>query len=207
MNLYRLKGKIHGASYGLGSGRNTIGRSSENLVRIPDSSVSGVHCEIEIGETGVFVRDLQSTNGTFIDGQPVAESAIRPGQVLQLGTVALVLEEESVTIAVPTLPSTAVEETGPKTLADGTLACSRFPELQAAFRCTKCQRPFHGSALRQVRLSSGRLPLLFCPECDGKCEIIPGFSRSGDSGSILLNPRKLLSRITQTIRLGWRKPE
>ena len=195
MNLFRLRGVHEPINFGLGAGINTVGRSTENSVAIPESSISGRHCEIEVGEQGVLVRDLQSTNGTFIDGQPVSEAWILPGQVLQLGTLPLRLEREVVSISVPTLPTAAVEPAVPATLPDGTLACSRNPTLQAAFRCVKCERPYHGSALRQVRLNSGKLPLLFCPECDGKCEIIPGFSKTGGDKEGLLS-RKILSRIT-----------
>jgi hypothetical protein len=205
MNLFRLRGVHEPINFGLGTGINTVGRSTENSVAIPESSISGRHCEIEVDEQGVLVRDLQSTNGTFIDGQPVSEAWILPGQVLQLGSLPLRLEREQVNISVPLLPSTVTEEGTPATLPDGTLACSRNPTLQAAFRCVKCERPYHGSALRQVRLTSGKLPLLFCPECDGKCEIIPGFTKAAGQRDGFL-PKKLLSRITQTIRLGWKKP-
>jgi len=205
MNLFRLQGVTEAISFGLGRGLNTVGRSHENAVVIPESSISGRHCEITVEDRGVYVRDLQSTNGTFIDGQPVSEAWIQVGQVLQLGTLPLRLQTDEVTIAVPVIAAPSTESEAPATLPDGSLACSKLPHLPAAFRCTKCQKPYHGSALRQVRLTAGKMPLLFCPECDGKCEIIPGFSKTGGEKDGLLS-RKILSRITQTIRLGWKKP-
>jgi hypothetical protein len=202
MTLYQLRGVTEPISFGLGSGVNTVGRGAGNTVRIPESSVSGFHCEIHVEERGVFVRDLQSTNGTFVNDQPVTEAWIEPGQTLQLGTLQLTLVQEQVAISVPaTSVVPLAQPAAPATLPDGSLACSRFPHLPAAFRCTKCGKPYHGSAMRQVRMHSGRMPLLFCPECDGKCEMIAGFSKAGkkDAG--------ILSRITQTIRLGWKKPK
>src|SRR6266404_2646377 len=77
----------------LKSGVNRIGRSIENHLQIPDPSVSSAHCEVIFSDANVLVRDLNSTNGTFIDGEPVQESTIRSGQLLQLGNIELKLEE------------------------------------------------------------------------------------------------------------------
>ncbi|MGL4668956.1 MAG: FHA domain-containing protein [Saezia sp.] len=52
----------------LNMGRTTIGRKSENAVVISDPSVSGFHAAITIDENKVFIEDLGSTNGTFIEG-------------------------------------------------------------------------------------------------------------------------------------------
>jgi hypothetical protein len=202
MILYQLRGVTEPINFGLGSGVNTIGRAPGNSIEIPESSISGNHCEIIVEERGVFVRDLQSTNGTFINEQPVSEAWLEAGQTLQLGNLRFTLVQEQVAIAVPTAAKEQPEEpAAPATLPDGSLACAKFPHLPAAFRCTKCTKPYHGSALRQVRLHSGKMPLLFCPACDGKCEVIQGFSKAAkkDGG--------LLSRITQTIQLGWKRPK
>ena len=40
----------------------------------------------------LVVRDLQSTNGTFVDGKTVNEAILRPGQILRLGDVELKLD-------------------------------------------------------------------------------------------------------------------
>lgn len=202
MTLYQLRGVTEPISFGIGSGRTTIGRAPGNSIEIPESSISGHHCEIHVDERGVFIKDLQSTNGTFVNDQPVTEIWVQPGQIVQFGNLQFTLAVEQVTIAVPVATTAQPEEPeGPATLPDGSLACTKFPDLPAAFRCTKCEKPYHGSALRQVRLHSGKMPLLFCPACDGKCEIIPGFSKASkkDGG--------LLSRITQTIQLGWKRPK
>jgi hypothetical protein len=203
MTLYRLRCLTEPIRFGLGRGVSTIGRSSDNTVQIPDSSISGRHCEIEVGDHGVVIRDLQSTNGTFVNDQPITEAGVPPGATVQFGTLRFLLEEEIVQIAIPSTGAAPEEPAAPATLPDGTLACSKFPHLPAAFRCSKCARNFHGSALRQVRLHSGKLPLLFCPDCDGKCEIIPGFTQMGKQDGV----GGLISRITETIRLGWKKPK
>lgn len=206
MTLYRLVQAPAGTVHRLIQGINTLGRSSENTLVLKDPSVSGTHCEIEVSGDSVRLRDLQSTNGTFVDGQPVTDVPLLPGQVLQFGEVVARFERDEVVIPVPQVPAASGTSTSPKTLESGALACSRLAGLPAGFRCTQCGRAFHGSALRQVRLSSARTPLLFCPDCGGKCEVLPGVSPDAVVGG-QLSPRRLLSRITQTIRIGWKRPD
>ena len=198
MTRYRLIGETEQVSFDLGMGSNTVGRAPGNAVQISDPSISSQHCILTISSNGVYVQDLQSTNGTFVDGMAVTDGWLLPGQSLQLGTLKLRLETEDIQIHVPQAPVMHVERV-PATLPDGSLACSRNPELAANFRCTKCERAFHGSSLRQVRMSGGKSTMVFCPECDGKCEVIPGALKDSTRKT------NFLSRITQTLQLGWKK--
>ncbi len=68
-------------------GPNRIGRKPENDFQITDGSISGSHCELYLTEGHVYVRDLGSTNGTFIDGQQITEAYIMPNQILKLGNI------------------------------------------------------------------------------------------------------------------------
>jgi len=68
-------------------GPNFLGRNPTNNFRIEDPSVSGSHCEIVIDEGGIFLRDLGSTNGTFVNEAPVTEAKVSPGQSIRLGKV------------------------------------------------------------------------------------------------------------------------
>jgi len=72
-------------------GSNTVGRSPACDVHIEHGSVSGTHCEVTVTGSGVAVRDLGSTNGTFLNRAPVQESMLGPGQRLQLGGVEMEL--------------------------------------------------------------------------------------------------------------------
>ncbi|MDQ6630484.1 MAG: FHA domain-containing protein [Verrucomicrobiota bacterium] len=74
-------------SFELKPGINCCGRKPENDFAINDASISGRHCEIEKADKDVIVRDLGSTNGTFIDGQAIEEATLNPGQILRLGNV------------------------------------------------------------------------------------------------------------------------
>ncbi len=64
----------------------SIGRSSSNHLVLRSDSVSGHHALVFREGDQVLVRDLRSTNGTFLNGQRVTgEVALKPGDVLQLG--------------------------------------------------------------------------------------------------------------------------
>src|SRR5437016_2431953 len=73
----------------------TIGRVDDNSFQISEPSVSSHHCEILLRGPEVVVRDLNSTNGTYINGEKVTESVLKPGQVLRLGQIEMRLETES----------------------------------------------------------------------------------------------------------------
>lgn len=73
-------------------GKTTIGRVEDNAFQIPEPSVSSHHCEISLVGSAVSIKDLDSTNGTFIDGDPVKEAVLKSGQTLRLGQIELKLE-------------------------------------------------------------------------------------------------------------------
>lgn len=81
-----------GKSYELKVERTTIGRVEDNSFCIPDGSMSSHHAEVLMRGEEIIVRDLDSTNGTFIDGEPVTEAPLKPGQILRLGEVDVRLE-------------------------------------------------------------------------------------------------------------------
>jgi pSer/pThr/pTyr-binding forkhead associated (FHA) protein len=74
--------------------RTTIGRVEDNTFQIADPSVSSHHCEVHLRGGEVLIRDLNSTNGSFINGEKIAESILKPGQTLRLGQIELKLEAE-----------------------------------------------------------------------------------------------------------------
>jgi pSer/pThr/pTyr-binding forkhead associated (FHA) protein len=82
--------------------RTTIGRIEDNTFHIADPSISSHHCEVQLRGSDIIIRDLNSTNGTFINGNKIEESVLKPGQILRLGQVELKLEVEG---AAPTTPA------------------------------------------------------------------------------------------------------
>ena len=75
-------------------GRNSLGRSEENDFQIEHSSVSSLHCQIEVSGSTATLKDLGSTNGTFVEGQLIEEARLRSGQVFSLGDVRVRFEAE-----------------------------------------------------------------------------------------------------------------
>jgi hypothetical protein len=74
-------------------GPNRLGRGDNNDFTIPHGSVSGSHCEVILSDSGVLLRDLGSTNGTFINRSPVKEANLQPGHRVQLGAVDMLFEQ------------------------------------------------------------------------------------------------------------------
>ena len=72
--------------------KTTVGRLEDNAFQIPEPSVSSHHCELTRRGAELLVKDLNSTNGTFINGEKVAEAVLKPGQILRLGQVEMRLE-------------------------------------------------------------------------------------------------------------------
>lgn len=103
-----------GRSYELKAGTTTIGRVEDNAFQIPEASVSSHHCEVELRATDLLIRDLNSTNGTFINGQQVtAEAIVKPGQTLRLGQIELRFELTATPGAAKEAPTTAAPATAP----------------------------------------------------------------------------------------------
>src|SRR3990167_9537950 len=73
----------------------TIGRDDNQTIQILDQGVSRQHSEIfRIGEM-CFIRDLHSTNGTFVNDQRVTEELLRSGDQVLIGSTLLVFEDRS----------------------------------------------------------------------------------------------------------------
>jgi hypothetical protein len=197
MDKLVLTGISHPATFELDEGLISVGRNPTNDFRVSDPTVSSFHCELIVSRNSVLVRDLNSTNGTFIDDQAVQEAVLRAGQVLRLGEARLRLEDqaaqEPVVIAIP-----QIEPERPPTqthLLDGSLACLNHPGIGAVVRCTKCGMAFCGDCVRTLRIQGGQ-SRLFCPSCSGPCDLL-----------VPKPPAKkpsFLGRLTQTIRMRFK---
>ena len=66
--------------------RTTLGRSPDNDIVFDNMVVSGHHCVFELkGLADVFIEDLRSTNGTYINGQMVKRQRLHDGEVVAIG--------------------------------------------------------------------------------------------------------------------------
>ncbi len=91
--LVVLSEGFKGRACDLKGDRVTIGRVEDNTFQIAEPSISSHHCEVFARGKEFIVKDLNSTNGTYIDGDPVTEAPLKPNQTLRLGQVELRLED------------------------------------------------------------------------------------------------------------------
>jgi pSer/pThr/pTyr-binding forkhead associated (FHA) protein len=73
--------------------RTVVGRQSGCHVRIPSAEVSRQHCELHVGENDLYVEDLNSVNGTYInDVAVIGKQRLNPGDRLLVGPLLFVVE-------------------------------------------------------------------------------------------------------------------
>jgi transcriptional regulator with GAF, ATPase, and Fis domain len=82
--------------------RLLVGSSEACALRIQDPLVSRRHLALDLGEDGLRITDLESTNGTFVDGVSLLDGYLRGGEIVRIGGAALRVERLEQT-SVPTL--------------------------------------------------------------------------------------------------------
>ncbi len=71
--------------FDLGGALISIGRASDNDVIVDDPLVSRHHCQLKLQHGAYSFADLGSRNGSFVNGQPVSEVALGPGDRIEVG--------------------------------------------------------------------------------------------------------------------------
>lgn len=84
--LLGLAGRDMGRRFLLAQRKVSIGRSEQADVIIDDDDASRFHCEITAHPAGVMLHDLQSTNGTKVNGQQVTQQLLTDGDQIQIGS-------------------------------------------------------------------------------------------------------------------------
>jgi pSer/pThr/pTyr-binding forkhead associated (FHA) protein len=138
--LVILNQGMTGRTFELNVERTTVGRVEDNTFQIADGSVSSHHAEIIVRGNDILIRDLNSTNGTFINNEKIAESVLNAGQTLRFGQVELKIDDGKPVTAPPPqapaapsappgapapAPSAAAKRTG-----EGTLVIPRGVSLE-----------------------------------------------------------------------------
>jgi pSer/pThr/pTyr-binding forkhead associated (FHA) protein len=92
--LQVVRGRSDAATVRLADGVNSVGRHDDCLIRIRSSQVSRRHCELFENEGQLWVRDLGSANGTYVNGKRVlGQQALKIGDVITVGGVTLRVEQ------------------------------------------------------------------------------------------------------------------
>jgi hypothetical protein len=177
----------------LRAGVNSLGRGEHNHFQINEPSVSTSHCHVVVNNGEITIRDLGSTNGTFVDQARVTEARLQPGQRLRLGGVELLLEPD-VPKSVPPAPAPATgglrialraTESPPPVAAPpvppplmappiqaipasgGKLFCKFHPKSIASYQCHKCNRTF--CELCVTSRNVGGVVKKICRTCGVEC--------------------------------------
>jgi len=177
-------------------GVNRVGRDPNCDFTIAHSTISGIHCEIDVTSEGVLLRDCGSTNGTFINGDPVKEVWLMRGQELRLGDVELFVESTEVNVAIPQYEREKPRP--PALLEGGVVACSRHAQQPATYRCPHCQDVLCNHCVRIMRLKGGQ-PLFLCPTCSQKCEPIVVAAK-------LTRKKGFFASLADTVKLKFSNP-
>ncbi|MGA2185807.1 MAG: sigma 54-interacting transcriptional regulator [Bryobacteraceae bacterium] len=91
--LIAIDGPLRGRVFPLEPGESFIGRGTDNDIVLPDSAASRRHCCFALRPDGCCViRDLQSHNGTFVNGLPVAEQLLTANDEIRICRSRFVLE-------------------------------------------------------------------------------------------------------------------
>lgn len=136
--LHQVGGPDAGRVAPLARARLVIGRGTECDLVLADADASRRHAVIEVSSTAITLFDAGSTNGTYVDGQPIAAEghALLPGQVIRIGDCSL-------TVAGPTQTPAALSPA-----ADGTVRVLRPPRHAPAVADTEIEIPVRPTAAR-----------------------------------------------------------
>ncbi|OGW41829.1 MAG: hypothetical protein A2X57_00260 [Nitrospirae bacterium GWD2_57_8] len=88
-------GPKKGAEYSIPSSRTVLGRGTGSDIIIDDPAVSRMHSAIEYAKKAFVLSDLESMNGTLVDGKSIKQSVLANGDTFQIGdiVIAFVLAE------------------------------------------------------------------------------------------------------------------
>ena len=176
-------------------GLNRLGRNPTNDFRISDPSISSFHAELLLENDSVRVRDLGSTNGTFIDDLKTTEGELHPENILRLGNVGFAVQEVAVTPAMETPRAEQPASSPGTTQVDLAPACSYHNGVRAAYRCENCGGCFCAECITVVGQGKFEATTV-CPVCNGQC--YPLLSQAPEQ-----HRRSILGRLTDTLRLPF----
>ena len=84
-SLYVIKGKDQGTRYDLVDPLLYLGRDRSNPIQLHDTEISRRHAELSEHAGSYIVTDLESSNVTYVNNEPVDRHVLRTGDRLQIG--------------------------------------------------------------------------------------------------------------------------
>ena len=98
--LVVIYGQAIGQKFVLKPGEILIGRSSQAAIQIDHESVSRRHAKVSFADIGVTMQDLGSTNGTYVNDEPITERVLSNGDLIKVGrTILKYLSTDNIEVA------------------------------------------------------------------------------------------------------------
>ena len=91
VQFYFENGPLAGQSFSISDG-TTLGRADSNSLTVSEQTVSGSHAKIVLKGGAFSIVDLNSTNGTMVNGQKISEMPIKTGDKVQIGKVNITIK-------------------------------------------------------------------------------------------------------------------
>ena len=114
-------------SFGLSKAKYRVGRSAESDIQLPEGSVSSHHAQLEKTRGGWRLTDLQSTNGTFVNGRRITSVELKPGDRVRFGDVGVKFSQDAPPSALPS-DRPVIPGTEAMPHRSGTTATPRLPQ-------------------------------------------------------------------------------
>jgi len=111
-----ISGKYQGGEFPLGTQHEIIvGRSSELDMVLVEDMVSRRHARIECGDDQIVIEDLGSTNGTFVNGEPLGQAprVLNGGDQIEIGGTMLLIEVSAPSTVIAPVPAPPMQAEPP----------------------------------------------------------------------------------------------
>jgi hypothetical protein len=86
--------EFSGQIFDLSGGEISVGRVADNKIQVEHASVSGHHAVLKLDALDYVIKDLDSTNGTRINGERITQQKLRRNDILRLGNIELLYDSE-----------------------------------------------------------------------------------------------------------------
>src|SRR5690349_24952662 len=83
--LVAISGPLKGAAFTFGPEGVSLGRDPSNRICLPDSAVSRCHCSVKVESEKFTIIDLDSSNGTAVNGVPIKQRELQAGDEIRIG--------------------------------------------------------------------------------------------------------------------------
>lgn len=139
-------------------GATTIGRTKDNDVFVLHKSLSRQHARLEHDGSSTVIVDLDSKNGTFVNGSRVTRAEVRPGDAIRCGDVPLELRDGSKSSGAAWVPSTIADsKRDASQLSIEEILSARPPSTGTSLRLAEADAATRARDRLQVLLKVGQL--------------------------------------------------